>query len=92
MKSIETKNNEKSEKTAWEDIKDLWYKVENNFTKNPLTDAHCKFIIVMLVFFTHLIINPLVRTVASLPTEMESLSLAEYLCGNDWSQLLKNMD
>lgn len=63
-----------------------------NVKKNKLTDRQCMVLIFIGCFFAHLIINPFIRTTCSLPTETASFSLAEYIAGHDWSELISNTD
>lgn len=45
-----------------------------------------------MCFITHFLINPLFKTISSLPTEMASVSVNAFLSGKDWSQLMADTD
>ena len=57
-----------------------------------LSDRMWLIIIFLFCFFSHECINFVMKTLASVPTEMALLSWAEYLAGHDWSELLSNTD
>lgn len=57
-----------------------------------LSDRAWLIIIFLFCFLSHECINFVMKTLASVPTEMALLSWAEYIAGHDWSELLSNTD
>ena len=57
-----------------------------------LSDKRYEIIIMITCFLSHIFFGLFFKTLSSLPTEMASLAMGEYLAGNNWSELLKSTD
>lgn len=56
------------------------------------TDRKMMLLLFILCFVTHFLINPVFKTISSLPTEMASVSVNAFLAGKDWSIIMANTD
>ncbi|MDE5781781.1 MAG: hypothetical protein K2I03_09980 [Lachnospiraceae bacterium] len=56
------------------------------------TDKKMMLLLFILCFVTHFLINPVFKTISSLPTEMASVSVNAFLAGKDWSIIMADTD